>query len=713
MRFLAGSFLLMGIITTVLTGCKTAESHMIQGDSHFLRGDFELAIDEYHAATGKDPNLLGVEQKINKARFKLELKRGDLASQSKNWQQAERHYKEAGTIKPNDPSVSQRLQQLLDRRANLHFQEGQKLLGQGNPFHAIAEFEETLAILPTHQRARQAIEAAKNEKKNREETAEEEFQKGLEALERDEYQLAVRLFASANNKNPYHPNAKRELTNARRQLGAQIATQADALFTAQDWKQATQLYRKAIGLHPKLPGLAQKLKQAQQESRAKVLIVEGNKAYQAGDWKTAYQRFAHASELTQAQKEDLSLLTTVKDNLAQEVYIDAQNLEKAGQFEEALNGFREVAGFHPDFRDAKDRAEKLEVALRTARRAYQTACRAQQEHDLRIAREQFRICDELIPNFRDVTKRKKEVEDAFARAALLYNRGVKAQNRGDHDRARILFEECLSITNNYKDVKRRLDEARDTLVQSSDFEDRYKLACRLQEEGHLERSKKIFLECQKIQPEYRDITQRIRKIDATTEAASDLYDRARQAETTGKLARAEALFDECLSLVTPFKDAAQRRKRAQRVHKIFNEGLRLEREKHLFKALFKYEEVLHLYSSHPDAQRRAQRISELGKEIQSAYEKLLESQRQGKFKQALALAQQISQRVKVFRDVNKRIPLLESEVDYQQGHDLEEQGKYKEAAPFFERAENRTPGFRDSKVRHSACLNQASKPKSK
>jgi tetratricopeptide (TPR) repeat protein len=212
----------------VLSGCNSGQSRMARGDSLLLRGQYQLALEHYISAQQKDPTLVGIDTKIREADIRLYLQRGDEAVQNSKWDTAERCYREVRRLDSTNGEVVDRLRQLSGNRANEHFRRGQKLLGRGNPFDAIAEFEQALTFQPDHPRATESLDRAFKEKRDREADAETAFQDGMRSQSIDNLEESVQYFTSAQNLNPHHPTAEKELRTAKSRYTEALVVKVDA-----------------------------------------------------------------------------------------------------------------------------------------------------------------------------------------------------------------------------------------------------------------------------------------------------------------------------------------------------------------------------------------------------------------------------------------------------------------------------------------------------
>lgn len=690
-----------------LSGCNTGQSRMARGDSLYLRGQYQLALEHYIAAQQKDPTLVGIDSKIRETDIRLYLQRGDEAVQNGKWDIAERSYREVRRIDSTNSEVVDRLRQLSGNRANEHFRRGQKLLGRGNPFDAIAEFEQALTFQPDHPRASESLDRAFKEKHDREADAETAFQDGMRAQSIENLEEAIQYFTSAQNLNPHHPTAEKELRTVKRRYTESLVVKGDAAMARQQWQQAEEIYRKAQGYNARTAGLSQRIRRAQRESRGRKIVAEGNQAFESGDWKAAYERFSQARELTSDQR-FIGRYETAREKYAAKIYRLGQEAERDGDPREALAQYKSIARFYQGYRDADGRAENLDVALRTAERAYSSGILAQEARQLFVAREQFRICAEVVSNFRDVGEKSRAVREALAQAEKLYKRGVEAERRNDAERARILFEECLSIATPFRDVANRLARIRDRLIENADTQEQYEKACQAQTTRDLEGAQRLFQACQKSKPGYRDIESRSREVAASLRTAQDIHKRGVQAEEQSNLKRARTLYDECLKVSTPCLDAEERVKRVRLTLQKLEEARKLEGEKRLLEARERYQLVLDQYSALSEARGRVDRIDSTCKQLNDGYEAMLQAQLKGSFSLALSYANDIRKNCVGFKDVDARFLTLECEVDYAEGVALEEKEQYGEAIRLFERCSERQPDFRDVRDRLRACREKAS-----
>ncbi|MCZ6794220.1 MAG: tetratricopeptide repeat protein, partial [Planctomycetota bacterium] len=443
-----------------VAGCRSAASFLEAGNACYVRGDYEASIGHYRSARQKDPALPGIDDKIRLAEVRLTIQRGDTAVQRLQWDDAERAYREAGRLDPGNPEVSERLGRMTASRANHHFQRGQHLLTQGDPFQAIQEFEQTLAVQPNHPRAAEALRRAQAEGQDQKRRAETEFQEGRRAHGAGRFEEAIAHFQRALDMNPYHSAAQRELNRVRRQVAESLVRQGDEFARDGEWSRALDAYGRAREHDPRFPGMGGRIGRAEREVQVMALLADANRAYDRRHWRTAFERFHEAWKMSNDRDRFRERYESARGHLAVEIYEKGQAAEGRGGIEEALGLYRSILAFHPGYRDIRTRCDRLAVNLRTARESHEVASSALEARDLFRAEEEFQRCQQAIPGYRGASARLAEIRSALDRAQDFYQRAVRAESRGENERAHVFFEECLSISIPFRDAASRLSQLR-------------------------------------------------------------------------------------------------------------------------------------------------------------------------------------------------------------------------------------------------------------
>jgi tetratricopeptide (TPR) repeat protein len=692
----------LALTALLLCSCISAEARLASGDSFYARGDYALAMAEYHAARAKDPTLDGVDERIRHAHLRLHLQRGDEAMAQRAWADAERCYREADRAEPGNQEIAGRLEELRGRRADEHFLRGQELLTRANPFDAVLEFEHALTFRNDHPRAREALARAMEEKREREAKAELAFEQGELAFRSGDPESAVRGFRKTLELNPHHPEAGRQLTEARERAAVALLVRGEALLSEREWDRALQAFEEARTYDSRLPGIDERVRRVERERKAAQMITEGDRAFERENWTLAHERYAQARGLSEDESFQ-ARWDTARECLAADIFSRAEAAEASGDLHRAALLYRSIEGVDSHYRDAAARATRLGATLRTAEDGYALGCRAQERRDLFEAKTQFGVCVEAIPGFLDVAERLAAVGDGLDSAECFYDRAVQAETRGDYPRAEVLFDECLQIAKPFRDLPGRLVRLRELAAEREILEQTYTEACRAQDARDLERAQELFLECRRRDREFRDVGRRLPEVAAQLETADRLYQRAVRSERRCELQRALALYDESLRLSNPYRDAARRLQMIREAFVALREAREWRRERRLWDARQHCHRILESYEAHGETRELLEEIDgELGS-VDKRYQALLVAERRRDFDVALQHVEAIREQCVGYKDVKRRATAIAAEMDYAEGCRLERDGDYGGAARRFQGCLARQPSFRDAGERLRAC----------
>ncbi|MBN1443083.1 MAG: hypothetical protein JXA90_10250 [Planctomycetes bacterium] len=694
----------------LLYGCVSAEERLEKGNAYYSEENYEMALNCYFEARSADPNLPGIDERIRTAELRASIQRGDRAVERQDWETAERAYGDARRQDPASQEVAECLRRLAAARADASFQRGQQLMAEGNPFDAVGEFEQVLVLLPEHSGAARALDRARREKVERETWAEVLFQDGKRARSAGRHEEAIQYFTRALERNPHHEAGRQGLLEVEAEFARALEAKGENHMERQEWSQASDAFREALKHDAGLQHLELRIVQAGNEARADEIAAEGQAALERKDWQAAHDRYKEARALTRMSDRYRSQFETARERLADHLYSRALGAENARQYESALRDYSAILDVFPSYRDAGPKHSRLQEALATAAGSYEAGCQAQENLDLVEAEKQFRTCSAAIAAYRDVQYRLAMVRDGIGRAKTFYDRAVEAERREEYHRARVLLEECIAITTPFQDAAQRIASIQQALAAIEKAEQLYQDACRAQGEKDLQLAQKLFASSQESRAAYKDTGRRLDEIRASLDTAGKIYRRALEAELDCQLERAIALYEECLAISSPYIDAGSRLDQVRTSWQALGEARELDGERRLAAALEKYEIVVAKHDCSPEVRRRVQAIRQLCKQLAIRYEAMLKAQEKEDHPAALAAAREIRRECKGYKDVDSRVPWLESEVEYAEGLALEEKAQFGEAARYFEECEKRTPGFRDAGTRLEHCRSQASDP---
>jgi len=436
--------------------CASAASYYEKGEAAYLEGDFEAASKYYRSAKRKDPELVGIDERIRITEIRLFMKRGDQAVARLDWVGAENAYEEVKYRDSHNPDLPGRLRDMTLARAEHHYLKGSRLLDSGDPFGAIPELERALAFQPEHPHAKTILNKARVEKREREAHAERRYQEGRTALALGEREQALELFAKALQMNPKHTKAREELSLVNSQIANELVALGDGFMKNGHWDLAIQKFQEAAEYDSNHYGLDERMQRAQNEVHADILLVDAQRAFEVGDWPSAFAIFDEAWQLTDAREEFRTRYETSRREYAEDLYSRSQAFELEGRVDDALQCLETIEGLFVEFRDTRQFRVRLVQRKQDVARFYASGTRAQAVCDLVSARDFFTACSIAIENYKDVYARLQVISTSLEQAEQLYARALAAERVRDYPRARILFEECLRVAKPYRDAVQRL-----------------------------------------------------------------------------------------------------------------------------------------------------------------------------------------------------------------------------------------------------------------
>jgi tetratricopeptide (TPR) repeat protein len=180
--------------------------------------------------------------------------------------------------------------------------------------------------------------------------------------------------------------------------------ESDGLFFA-----ARNEYRLVLLIDPGNAEGRDGLDRMDREARATRTLAEADMEIRRGQLAEAEETLAQAEALTDAQKDDLSLLQAgIEEKRLEDLYHAARTLSDDYRYPEAVAIFTELLALAPDYKDAALRNATLEEFIRLAEEFYAKALEAP---DDATAEELLRAIHPVIwPEYKDVVERLAAIE---------------------------------------------------------------------------------------------------------------------------------------------------------------------------------------------------------------------------------------------------------------------------------------------------------------
>ena len=99
---------LLGFVCLALISCESPMQRYERGNTSYLRGNYQEALDHYLAARRSDPSLTGIDGKIRETEYRMRIQEGDTAVQQHRWGVAEQCFQAAERLQPGSEEVQSR-----------------------------------------------------------------------------------------------------------------------------------------------------------------------------------------------------------------------------------------------------------------------------------------------------------------------------------------------------------------------------------------------------------------------------------------------------------------------------------------------------------------------------------------------------------------------------------------------------------------------------
>ena len=396
-----------------------------EGDQQFNQGFFPNAIFQYSEALELIPGVKHVEEKLARAKAALEEKQqkeeqeqrykeaiaqADNAFNGEDFEQALAKYREALSIKPDEPYPQQQIdvtQQRLDLLAKQQALEEQyknliaKADGQfGSEDYqtAIATYQQALELKPNETYPKDQITAARGKLDEiaQQQALEEQYKnliaKGDGQFGSEDYQNAIATYQQALELKPNETYPKDQITAARGKLDEiaqqqaleeqykNLITEADGQFGSEDYQNAIATYQQALELKPgetypkqqistaqaRLDELAKR--QAKEEAYNK-FISRADSQMEAEEYSAAINGYQKALELKPNESYPRDQVTAAQgklDELAKQQALEEQYQQAIDKGDKAFDGedyasaitaYQEASGLKPLETYPQDRLE--------------------------------------------------------------------------------------------------------------------------------------------------------------------------------------------------------------------------------------------------------------------------------------------------------------------------------------------------------------------
>lgn len=568
--------------------------------------DYEQAEKLYREALALKPNHTNIAQKIeeiarirqaialNEAKYAQIIARGDRFLSEKHYENASKAYAEALQFKANDPLATRKKAQsdslfiVEQDRLKLYSQmlsEAQHLFEAKQYDSALVYYHEVLKIQPNDPAASERISEIENILSNlrqKRETYESNIKLADQYFTAGDLKNALATYQSALKLYPdekYPQQKVEEIQLQLEQLAAleanyrQTLIQADQLAKEGKWQQAKLEYQKAQAINPNDFYPSQKIHQmdslilvaAEKEKSFNDYIARGNEAFNAQDLDKALSFYEQASQLIpdhpypQSRIEQIKILKAEKEKAENDAFAlaiaNAENLEIAGDYQNALAMYQNALSIKPSHQEVKDKIEALHRTieqLKVNELKYQQAIAKGdslfKSNNLDLALAFYKEANQTKPNeaypknqilaIETKIKAIQKIEQDYVHWIATADSLEKVKN---YSQAILVYENAAQLKPNEEYPKQKITELQNILQELAARTEQYRnliiKADAAYKAGQLYEARQYFMEASQLMPDQEFAANRFKQVDEEIQAIE-----LRQLSYKNNLHKADSLY---------------------------------------------------------------------------------------------------------------------------------------------------------------------------
>jgi tetratricopeptide (TPR) repeat protein len=393
--------------SVLLGGCGVAASYREASEAALRRGDFRNAYQNIQLAREEAPDDPEIQRMYWELRKALLL---DNARQYVFRDEDERALEELAkvlAVDPTNPIALRWREKAVLKLADRSTAFGVEAFRGGDLETALRSYHEALTYLPGHAPAEAGLRELAEDWQKRRAKAQDHYLDGVRALARQLFHQTRYQMLVALESDPTLDRAEDAKVKAARRLAEERFSKAKDMERRGYYEVALREYRAVADVLHDAPDLADRIARSEREVDAKKLGDEGVVALHRGDYETARRCLDEAFEKSVEQRPHYSdLLLRVRERELEHRYTLARDIEMQGTYEDAVVAYAAIVESAPDgFLDVLTRLGDLRTAIEMATKAYDAGAAAEAAGDFDQALEQFRDAAVYYPKFRDVGER--------------------------------------------------------------------------------------------------------------------------------------------------------------------------------------------------------------------------------------------------------------------------------------------------------------------
>ncbi|MSR62784.1 MAG: hypothetical protein EXS08_10115 [Planctomycetes bacterium] len=316
-------------------------------------------------------------------------------------------FQQAALIAPEHPDVQTWIGKTRRQLASHWLDVAADSTGPEQLDDAEQAYEKVLLYAPDNAAARNGLARVLLLKNYRGGMSKTYFDEGLSTFRELMLEQADRAFDISRRYHENEPAALRSEQVQRMKAEDRLA-QAQALEANGSFFAARNEYRLVLLLEAKNAAARDGLDRMDREVRAARAMAEADMAIRRGELEQAAATLAGAEVLTDAQKDDVTLLQAgIEEKRLEEIYQQARSLTEDYRFPDAILAYDQLLSLAPEFKDARARKQTLEEFIRMADEFY---AKATTTTDDEVAVEYLRAIQVIWPEYKDVAERLDALE---------------------------------------------------------------------------------------------------------------------------------------------------------------------------------------------------------------------------------------------------------------------------------------------------------------
>jgi len=400
-RLAGPAALVLGLSASL--ACKTQETEreerVFAAAQH---GHYAEAVEQARRLRDANPGDAHLEQLYRDAVVAVTLAQGRDAVFHGELDAALGLFEQAAVIAPEHPVVKSWIAKTRAQLASHWLDVAADSTGPEQLDEAEQAYEKVLEYAPNNDAARAGLARVLLLKNYRGGMSKTYFDEGLSTFRELMLEQADRAFDISRRYHENEPAAVRSQQVERMKAEDRLA-QAQALEASGKYFAARNEYRLVLLIDPLNAGGRDGLDRMDREVRAARALAQADMAIRRGELDQAKETLAGAEILTEAQKDDVSLLQAgIEEKKLDEIYQQARSLTEDYRFPDAILAYDQLLALAPEFKDARERKKTLEEFIGMAEEFYAKATTATEDG---VAAEYLRAIQVIWPEYKDVAER--------------------------------------------------------------------------------------------------------------------------------------------------------------------------------------------------------------------------------------------------------------------------------------------------------------------